>query len=192
MIERFSNVDELLVQNFKRALADSLRQVGAAAAAALYSEWLREDPQWGWGWIGWSDDHYLFAPNGQADGDRAVELLRQGLTVSGVRDRRDMLQRLVDLCEGLGRTEEAKAADSELRELDKRYAPSSRALLKHDLNTGLPVDFTEPWPLSMETEGNADDDLPTSARSTQRVGRNEPCPCGSGKKFKKCCMQRIR
>jgi len=21
----------------------------------------------------------------------------------------------------------------------------------------------------------------------QRVGRNDPCPCGSGKKFKKCC-----
>lgn len=21
----------------------------------------------------------------------------------------------------------------------------------------------------------------------QRVGRNEPCPCGSGKKFKRCC-----
>ena len=24
-------------------------------------------------------------------------------------------------------------------------------------------------------------------RETPRVGRNEPCPCGSGKKFKKCC-----
>lgn len=23
--------------------------------------------------------------------------------------------------------------------------------------------------------------------STQKVGRNEPCPCGSGKKYKKCC-----
>ena len=22
---------------------------------------------------------------------------------------------------------------------------------------------------------------------TQKVGRNEPCPCGSGKKFKNCC-----
>ncbi|ETR69596.1 MAG: SEC-C motif domain protein [Candidatus Magnetoglobus multicellularis str. Araruama] len=22
----------------------------------------------------------------------------------------------------------------------------------------------------------------------QKVGRNDPCPCGSGKKFKKCCM----
>ncbi len=24
------------------------------------------------------------------------------------------------------------------------------------------------------------------------VGRNEPCPCGSGQKFKKCCMTLIR
>lgn len=23
-----------------------------------------------------------------------------------------------------------------------------------------------------------------------RIGRNEPCPCGSGKKFKKCCEGR--
>ncbi|WP_244521440.1 SEC-C metal-binding domain-containing protein [Bradyrhizobium sp. DOA9] len=24
--------------------------------------------------------------------------------------------------------------------------------------------------------------------SDKRVGRNDPCPCGSGKKFKKCCL----
>jgi len=24
-------------------------------------------------------------------------------------------------------------------------------------------------------------------RSDAKVGRNDPCPCGSGKKFKKCC-----
>lgn len=24
-------------------------------------------------------------------------------------------------------------------------------------------------------------------RQVQKVGRNDPCPCGSGKKFKKCC-----
>jgi hypothetical protein len=23
------------------------------------------------------------------------------------------------------------------------------------------------------------------------VGRNEPCPCGSGKKYKKCCLERM-
>lgn len=25
----------------------------------------------------------------------------------------------------------------------------------------------------------------------QKVGRNDPCPCGSGKKYKKCCEQRL-
>lgn len=24
-------------------------------------------------------------------------------------------------------------------------------------------------------------------RTTQKVGRNDPCPCGSQKKYKKCC-----
>jgi len=28
-------------------------------------------------------------------------------------------------------------------------------------------------------------------RGTAKVGRNEPCPCGSGKKFKKCCGKNI-
>jgi len=26
------------------------------------------------------------------------------------------------------------------------------------------------------------------AFSQKAVGRNQPCPCGSGKKFKKCCI----
>ena len=30
------------------------------------------------------------------------------------------------------------------------------------------------------------EDLPLSAEVMQRTGRNEPCPCGSGKKFKQC------
>ncbi len=25
-------------------------------------------------------------------------------------------------------------------------------------------------------------------RTAAKVGRNDPCPCGSGKKHKKCCM----
>ncbi|MGH7318136.1 MAG: preprotein translocase subunit SecA, partial [Candidatus Rokuibacteriota bacterium] len=29
---------------------------------------------------------------------------------------------------------------------------------------------------------------PATTRSGQKVGRNEPCPCGSGKKYKKCCL----
>ncbi len=28
----------------------------------------------------------------------------------------------------------------------------------------------------------------TFVRELPKVGRNEPCPCGSGKKYKKCCL----
>ncbi len=28
---------------------------------------------------------------------------------------------------------------------------------------------------------------PETVRHAQKVGRNDPCPCGSGKKYKKCC-----
>jgi uncharacterized protein len=27
----------------------------------------------------------------------------------------------------------------------------------------------------------------TFVHATSKVGRNQPCPCGSGKKYKKCC-----
>ncbi len=29
---------------------------------------------------------------------------------------------------------------------------------------------------------------PPADRARPRVGRNDPCPCGSGKKYKKCCL----
>jgi uncharacterized protein len=29
----------------------------------------------------------------------------------------------------------------------------------------------------------------TFRRDAPKVGRNEPCPCGSGKKFKQCCAR---
>lgn len=30
------------------------------------------------------------------------------------------------------------------------------------------------------------------ARAHEKVGRNEPCPCGSGRKAKKCCPELTR
>ncbi|MBL9168226.1 MAG: SEC-C domain-containing protein [Verrucomicrobiales bacterium] len=30
----------------------------------------------------------------------------------------------------------------------------------------------------------------TMRRAVERVGRNDPCPCGSGKKYKKCCHEK--
>ena len=35
-----------------------------------------------------------------------------------------------------------------------------------------------------------DGELVRIPNSNQKVGRNEPCPCGSGRKNKKCCQKR--
>lgn len=39
---------------------------------------------------------------------------------------------------------------------------------------------------AMMTEGSFPPPIPE--RNTVKVGRNSPCPCGSGKKYKKCCL----
>ncbi len=41
--------------------------------------------------------------------------------------------------------------------------------------------------LSYSGGGNTVDATPKPAKAAPRVGRNDPCPCGSGKKYKKCC-----
>jgi preprotein translocase subunit SecA len=54
------------------------------------------------------------------------------------------------------------------------------------------------------TYGNVPDELSSSQescfgmkqniavdRSTPKVGRNDPCPCGSGLKYKKCCGKMV-
>ena len=32
--------------------------------------------------------------------------------------------------------------------------------------------------------------IPPIRREGPKIGRNDPCPCGSGKKYKKCCMDK--
>jgi len=33
-------------------------------------------------------------------------------------------------------------------------------------------------------------DIATVIKTENTIGRNEPCPCGSGLKYKKCCMNK--
>ncbi|MCY4388114.1 MAG: SEC-C metal-binding domain-containing protein [Desulfurellaceae bacterium] len=49
----------------------------------------------------------------------------------------------------------------------------------------------QPQPATQPTPGRPGGQPPAARpvqaiRDTPKVGRNEPCPCGSGKKYKKC------
>ncbi|MBN9659570.1 MAG: SEC-C domain-containing protein [Acidobacteria bacterium] len=37
------------------------------------------------------------------------------------------------------------------------------------------------------THAHAPATTPLETVRSQKIGRNDPCPCGSGKKYKKCC-----
>ncbi len=45
-------------------------------------------------------------------------------------------------------------------------------------------------PVRPHTSTRAIESGPTTVRNTVRVSRNSACPCGSGKKYKKCCMRK--
>jgi preprotein translocase subunit SecA len=84
---------------------------------------------------------------------------------------------------------------------------ASEALFKFVLPEPRPADAARPAPAALRPPSAARGPLarpagaapapgplrgaaPAGARPgqpTPRVGRNDPCPCGSGKKYKKCC-----
>ncbi|MBW2121878.1 MAG: SEC-C domain-containing protein, partial [Deltaproteobacteria bacterium] len=44
-----------------------------------------------------------------------------------------------------------------------------------------------PQEMAMAAEAGGGRTVETVRRQGRKIGRNEPCPCGSGKKYKKCC-----
>ena len=76
---------------------------------------------------------------------------------------------------------------------EKRLAPFTRAI---DTLAGW-YGFSEGYARKMAL--GAEERAEQTRREQQRrdrdrwrhVGRNDPCPCGSGRKFKKCCLGKI-
>ena len=52
----------------------------------LFQDYLKADPEWGWGWIGWSDQYWLFKEQ-DADYKRGEDILFKALTIPGLRDK---------------------------------------------------------------------------------------------------------
>jgi len=190
-LRRFPAEDEPMTENRRRALAESYFELGETGKAeALYHDWLHADPRWGWGWIGWSDG-YGFTRTKFQDWQRAEQILREGLAVEQVRDRLDILERLAGVCEEQGRSEDAKefrqqAKRSTAAMETSRSVSSTGTVLRKKTQVnfggeGLPL--SELSNVAAMVRGNSS---PVSV-GKNKVGRNDPCPCGSGKKFKKCC-----
>lgn len=196
-LRRFPNEDQLMTENRRRALGESYFLTGETDKADdLFDTWLTEDPTWGWGWINWADCYST--RRGTPDHARAEELLLRGFGVPGVRDRSDIADRLHILYVDIGRTDEATEFERLAKEGDREEGAEAalswsaafdevggRAVVRETTTMtfaepGLPLDQMETVRQSLLRRG------PQSV-PRGKVGRNDPCPCGSGRKYKKCC-----
>ncbi len=53
-----------------------------------------------------------------------------------------------------------------------------------------PTDIGQQQQSAIDRLARADGKMEPIRNKGERVGRNDPCPCGSGKKFKNCCMRK--
>lgn len=147
--------DGLVVENTRRAIADSHFELGNEEECdRLYGMWLKSDPNWGWGYIGWSDCYHFGKNKTEANLKKTETIIAVALEKKALRDRLDVAERAVDIYQAVGNVQRV----AEL----KREIPSLKR------NT-----FTR--------------SVGTSPVKVEKTGRNDPCPCGSGKKYKKCC-----
>jgi len=99
------SADDLIVENTRRGMADSYFDLGETdIAEAMYKEWIEDDPDWGWGYIGWSDFYHFDVKQY----DKSEALLLAGYAREELRDKDALLERLVDLYEDMGKPDKAK------------------------------------------------------------------------------------
>jgi SEC-C motif len=63
-------------------------------------------------------------------------------------------------------------------------------LYQGDLISGLLIGTLAVWPGQARSHGIVG--IHEAVRERGGWGRNEPCPCGSGKKYKRCCLPKMR
>jgi hypothetical protein len=125
--------------------------------------------------------------------DEGIEPVREMVQKRAYdRTSADLMSRLVAVSTVLGvtfpeyliwkREAEEKWAKAERQMKEMRgffQAPPQPALPPKSAPAKEPDDYLERKPIPF-------------LRTDKQVGRNDPCPCGSGKKFKKCCMNKSK
>jgi preprotein translocase subunit SecA len=168
-------LEELVLQAVKDRYAERERELGADLLRALerHEMLIVIDQQW--------KDHLL-----------SIDHLKEGIGLRGY-GQRDPL------------TEYKREAFDLFQDMAERVKVSVvERLFKLQLVRDAPIAMpaVTAWADTVETRGPlpglVDERAPAAARpaaprpaprtaSGEKVGRNDPCPCGSGKKYKKCC-----
>ena len=178
--DQFVRAEALEVLAYLAATGRIERDEAEAYLRRLYETMQPQDESFVWS--GWTMAVGLLGL--EALSDTVRQAFERGLIdpmVMGYDHFRQDLERALANPEDMGRfaREGIKPLDDAIGELSGWYGFSEQA--KRDAERRALRDATSPalW----ETAQPA-------VNPFRDIGRNDPCPCGSGKKFKKCCMPR--
>lgn len=87
---------------------------------------------------------------------------------------------------GLKALDEARAQRAQLERLS-RLRPQPAPFSDTNEPKPAPAPVPAPLPVRVADTNEANSAVTTYRRETPKVGRNEPCPCASGRKYKYCC-----
>lgn len=74
--------------------------------------------------------------------------------------------------------------------IERNLAPDPKAMLRRDL--GSLIQATAQSFQNLRRPSSHTASLPGPSRPSAKVGRNDQCPCGSGKKYKRCCIDAVQ
>jgi tetratricopeptide (TPR) repeat protein len=166
--------DNLDFLNMRTAIANSYFRLGMIKEGEkIYKAITSENPAWGYGWLKWAEEYSIYEKN--RDYGKAIEILKKALKVKGVSERVELKYRLREIYEDGGMHEEASS------------------IIIDEWDYGIPLseinNVASVLKEEMETTVSNILELIVNHEDAGEVGRNDPCPCGSGKKYKKCCME---
>ncbi|WP_059172905.1 SEC-C metal-binding domain-containing protein [Bacillus sp. FJAT-27445] len=124
--------------------------------------------------------------------DLSLKTLKEHYKLAGIEDKEFFFEAL---CHSLSPEALPEIQDFMENGPDGMVVEYELNLLGYHVMTGIPSPYVNTWrkilvereQLFGEIERNKKEKSPQEARISEKIGRNDPCPCGSGKKYKKCC-----
>lgn len=159
---------------FRCGIGESLFREGKASESFEYYEnWLKDDPQ---NVNGISSFSWILSEDGNAE--RAYEVIREMIWGAPCSiDNSFLFSRAQQLAQTVGKAEEGRWYQQQLDEFESQFDDESEDKLgmwETDNDPFHEYEFPKQFPIVKE----------------KKIYPNDPCPCGSGKKYKKCCGKR--
>ncbi|VDN48365.1 protein of unknown function [Petrocella atlantisensis] len=180
--------NDLNIHNLKRSLAETYYLMGQPEVGEQHFIQLIDDyPDNEWGYIGYSDEYWM-GYSKYKDFDKAFKILNKAYNRLSIIESDIIAERLTDLMivkkkmelENFNATE---AFRNWTQFNDERPIIPEYAVLYQQLFDAREERLGKPKGKVAANDGFNQQPLVKE----KKIGRNEPCPCGSGKKYKKCC-----